>query len=71
MELSLPKMRAGRVLLGVAILLVIAALYFLGQRVLLRRIAADTRTLKGTVPKPKKSISVETMNLAIAKMDRT
>ena len=41
------------------------------QGVLLRRIAADIRTLKGIVPKPKKSISVETMNLAIAKMGRT
>ena len=38
--------------------------------VLLRSIARDIRALKGIVPKPAKSISVETMNLAITKMGR-
>jgi bifunctional DNA-binding transcriptional regulator/antitoxin component of YhaV-PrlF toxin-antitoxin module len=39
--------------------------------VLLRRVLSDIRTLKGMVPKPRKSISVETMNLMIAKMGRS
>ena len=38
--------------------------------VLLRSVAHDIRALKGIVPKPAKPISVETMNLAIAKMGR-
>ena len=38
--------------------------------VLLRSIARDIRALKGIVPKPAKSISVETMTLAITKMGR-
>ena len=42
-----------------------------GQEVvLLRSVAHDIRALKGIVPKPAKPISVETMNLAIAKMGR-
>jgi uncharacterized protein (DUF433 family) len=36
--------------------------------VLLRSIASDIRKLKGMVPKPAKSISVETMSLTITKM---
>jgi antitoxin PrlF len=38
--------------------------------VLLRSIAHDIRALKGIVSKPAKSISAETMNLAITKMGR-
>jgi AbrB family looped-hinge helix DNA binding protein len=38
--------------------------------VLLRSIARDIRKLKGMVPKPAQSVSVETMNLAITKMGR-
>jgi antitoxin PrlF len=42
-----------------------------GQGVfLLRSIAHDIRALKGIVPKPAKSICVETMNLVITKMGR-
>ena len=38
--------------------------------VLLRSIAHDIRALKGIVPKPAKSVSIEAMNLAIRKMGR-
>ena len=41
------------------------------QGVLLRRVAADIRTLKGMVPKPTKPVSVEDMKQAITKMGRT
>lgn len=36
--------------------------------VLLRSIAHDIRALKGIVPKPAKSVSIEAMNQAIRKM---
>jgi antitoxin PrlF len=41
------------------------------QGVLLKRITADIRTLKGMVPKPTKPVSIEDMKQAITKMGRT